>query len=134
MMSTKRERLSGPGRVVAMTFVAGVTAMSCTTGAARAGDWGNAGGNEGRNCVTSEISPDSLANLAWTYTDRTSRYSWQPVLEGSRMFVVRQSIVWGPEYPPGTASPVVAIDLETGAELWHKDLPLVDGDWSAWIA
>jgi hypothetical protein len=33
-----------------------------------------------------------------------------------------------------TDSPVVAMDLNTGGELWAKDIPYNSGDWTAWVA
>src|SRR6185436_7075456 len=48
-----------------------------------------------------------------------------------RVFVVRQT-----SFPPETTgSPVVAMDLNDGHELWHRDVPVnASGDWTAWIA
>jgi hypothetical protein len=36
--------------------------------------------------------------------------------------------------PETTGSPVVCQDLDTGAELWAKDIPANSGDWTAWVA
>src|SRR5262249_5544678 len=50
---------------------------------------------------------------------------------GNRVFVVRQT-----SFPPETTgSPVVAMDLNDGHELWHRDVPVAaPSDWTAWIA
>jgi hypothetical protein len=96
--------------------------------AASAGDWTNSGGNPGRNGRTSELGPDAM-DLLWS-GGRSSIIAWQPVIAGQRVFVVRQT-----SFPPETTgSPVVAMDLSDGHELWHKDIPANAGDWTTWIA
>ena len=93
-----------------------------------ASDWTNAGGNAGRNGLTSETGPDA-ATVLWS-GGRSSIIAWQPVIEGSRVFLVRQT-----SFPPETTgSPVVCQDLDTGAELWATDLPANSGDWTTWVA
>jgi hypothetical protein len=97
---------------------------------ASAGDWTNSGGDAGRNGQTIEVGPDA-ANLLWS-GGRPSIIAWQPVIEGSRVFLVRQT-----GFPPGgepNGSPVVAMDLETGAELWVANIPFNSGDWTTWVA
>jgi len=94
------------------------------------GDWPNAGGNAGRNGSTPQIGPDS-AQVLWT-GGRSSIIAWQPVVAGSRVFVVRQT-----GFPPGgepNGSPIFAMDLDTGAERWRADIPFNTGDWTTWIA
>ncbi|MBK7641877.1 MAG: PQQ-binding-like beta-propeller repeat protein [Planctomycetes bacterium] len=93
-----------------------------------ASDWGNAGGNAGRNGLSAEVGPDS-AGVLWS-GGRSSIIAWQPVIESSRVFLVRQS-----SFPPETTgSPVVCQDLDTGAELWATNVPANTGDWTTWIA
>jgi hypothetical protein len=93
-----------------------------------AADWSNSGGNAERNGQTSEIGPDS-ANVLWS-GGRPSIIAWQPVIEAHRVFMVRQT-----SFPPETTgSPVVCQSLDTGAELWAKDIPANAGDWTAWVA
>ncbi len=93
-----------------------------------AADWTNAGGNAGRNGLTSETGPDSALQL-WS-GGRSSIIAWQPVIEGSRVFLVRQT-----SFPPETTgSPVVCQDLDTGTELWAANIPANAGDWTTWIA
>lgn len=93
------------------------------------GDWTNNGGNAQRNGLSDEVgplAPDPLWN-----TGRTSIIAWQPMIVGRRVFVVRQT-----GFPPSgepNGSPVVCMDLDTGAELWFRNVPYVAGDWTTWI-
>lgn len=93
-------------------------------------NWSNSGGNSGRNGLTSELGPDA-ATVAWT-APRPSIISWQPVIDGDTVFVVRQT-----GFPPAgepNGSPVFAYDLTTGAQRWRADVPFAPGDWTTWIA
>jgi hypothetical protein len=102
--------------------------LLCAISASHAADWPNAGGNAGRNGQTPEVGPDA-ATVAWA-GGRSSIIAWQPVIAGDRVFLVRQS-----SFPPEqTGSPVIAMNLHTGAELWRRDLPANSGDWTTWIA
>ena len=95
-----------------------------------AGDWTNAGGNAARNGQSDEVGP-AAKTLAWS-GGRPSIIAWQPVTSGGRVFMVRQT-----GFPPAGVpfeAPVVCQDLDTGAELWHFDVPYVAGDWTTWIA
>ncbi|MFM9995106.1 MAG: PQQ-binding-like beta-propeller repeat protein [Phycisphaerales bacterium] len=115
---------SNPCRVM-VPFVA---AVLCPL--ALADDWSNSGGNAGRNGRTTESGPGA-ADVLWS-GGRPSIIAWQPVIEGGRVFMVRQT-----GFLPAAApndSPVVAQDLDTGAELWFKHLPHAAGDWTAWVA
>jgi len=96
--------------------------------AAFAGDWNNSGGNAGRNGLTPEVGPESAAQI-WVGS-RPSIIAWQPVTEGSRVFMVRQTT-----FPPETiGSPIVCQDIDTGAELWTAHIPANPGDWTTWVA
>ena len=95
-----------------------------------AGDWSNAGGNSARNGLTSEVGPES-PTLLWS-GGRPSLIAWQPVTEGNRAFLVRQASFIPSQVP--NDSPVVAMDLDTGAELWATSIPYNPGDWTTWIA
>lgn len=87
-------------------------------------DWCNAGGNAQRNGQTTEIGP-TVPEILWD-GGRTSIIAWQPVIEGRRVFMVRQAA-----FPPESdQSPVVAMDLDTGDELWFRDIPADPGDWT----
>ena len=84
-----------------------------------AGDWPNSGGNSERNGRTYEVGPETPSVL-WS-GGRSSIIAWQPVIEGRRVFLVRQT-----GFPPSgepNGSPVVCMDLDTGAELWFRHIP-----------
>ena len=105
-----------------------ILALSILSLPTLASDWSNAGGNPGRNGLSLEVGPDA-ATLLWS-GGRSSIIAWQPVIEGSRVFLVRQT-----SFPPeSTGSPVVCQDLDTGAELWASNIPANSGDWTTWIA
>ncbi|MFH1745479.1 MAG: PQQ-binding-like beta-propeller repeat protein [Planctomycetota bacterium] len=113
---------------LANLYVAALMLVLCA-GYSQAADWPNSGGNAGRNGLSAELGPDT-AQLLWN-GGRSSLIAWQPVTEGTRVFMVRQ-----PKWPyqqPGDSF-VVAMDLDTGDELWAIELPYNDGDWITWIA
>jgi outer membrane protein assembly factor BamB len=93
-------------------------------------NWVNSGGNPGRNGQSDEIGPVTAAEL-WS-GGRPSLIAWQPVIELGRAYMVRMTD-FGTSGDP-EASPVVAMDLETGTELWAEHLPFVTDDWTSWIA
>lgn len=92
--------------------------------------WSNAGGNEGRNGRSAEIGPEA-AETIWD-TAPSSVIAWQPVIEGRRVYAVRQTGF--PPEPSSNESPIICFDLDTGAELFRIEIPFVDGDWTTWIA
>lgn len=92
--------------------------------------WSNSGGNAGRNGLTSELGPDAPDPL-WS-GGRPSLIAWQPVIDGRTVYMVRQTGF--PPEPNSDKSPVVAMDLDTGAELWLTNIPFESGDWTTWIA
>lgn len=91
-------------------------------------DWSNSGGNAQRNGQSETTGPLS-ADLLWSGA-KSSIISWLPVTEGNRLFVIRQA-GW-----PGSVndSPVIAMDLSTGAMLWEQHIPYHTNDWTTWIA
>ncbi len=91
-------------------------------------DWHNAGGNRGRNAQSPAIGPDTATSI-WSGAP-TSLIAWQPVIEGDRVFMVRQS-GWPSQEP--NKSPVVALDLNSGEELWVTHIPFETGDWTTWV-
>jgi outer membrane protein assembly factor BamB len=93
-------------------------------------DWTNSGGNAGRNGLSAERGPEG-PDLLWS-GGRSSIIGWQPVTEGRRVFIVRQQ--GAPSLDEPGDSPIVALDLDTGAELWTADLPFNPGEWTTWIA
>lgn len=105
--------------------IAGCTLLAASL--AVAGDWSNSGGNAARNGLSDEHGPQTPA-LLWRSV-RGAMFGHQPVTEGHRAFGVR--ILSFP--PETTGSPVVALDLDTGAELWATHLPYEEGDWSTWV-
>jgi hypothetical protein len=117
---------SAAARTVAALFTLAFTASPSTA----VGDWSNAGGNAGRNGSTTEIGPNT-PELLWS-GGRYSNIAWQPVSEGGRVFMVRQ--LGFPPEPNSDKSPVIAMDLTTGAELWAVNVPAAPSDWTTWIA
>src|SRR4051794_7878815 len=96
--------------VLALSLACGLTCCS----SAKGDDWNNSGGNAGRNGQSAERGPDAPTVL-WSM-GRPSIIAWQPVTLGDRLFIVRQN-AFPPNNTPNDA-PVVAMDLNTGAELW----------------
>ena len=90
--------------------------------------WRHAGGTPGRDGRSDELGP-ATAELLWS-GGRPSIIAWQPVVDGERVFMVRQTAFGS--VPDG--SPVVAMDLASGAELWAVHIPYESGDWTTWIA
>src|SRR5580765_6696736 len=110
-------------RALGLLFVAPLAGAAL----ASASDWTNSGGNPERNGMTTETGP-ATAHVLWS-TGRSSIIAWQPVIEGHRVFMVRQT-----SFPPETTgSPVVCQDLDTGAELWARDIPANPSDWTTWV-
>lgn len=95
-----------------------------------ASDWTNAGGGPGRNGQSDEVGPVAPTQI-WS-GGRSSIIAWQPVTAGRRVFMVRQ-LGFVPSGVPNEA-PLVAQDLDTGAELWVTNLPYNAGDWTTWVA
>jgi hypothetical protein len=91
-------------------------------------DWTNNGGNAQRNGMMTTTGP-TTDDLLWSGAQK-SIISWLPVTEGGRLFVVRQNGM------PGATndSLIVAMDLQTGEELWIATIPYHSGDWTTWIA
>ena len=96
-------------------------------------DWSNAGGNAARNGRV-EVEGPSAGEVLWDNTDDFSIIAWQPVVEGQRVFTVRQSGF--PQNGGAAGDAIVAYDLQTGDELWRRTLPYggdPDSEWIAWI-
>lgn len=118
-----------PERSAVATSAGPVGAVFEPFGGACRDGWRNAGGTPARNGASDELGPISASAPVWS-GGRTSLIAWQPVIDGERAFMVRQT-AFGSD-PDG--SPVVAMDLATGAELWAVNIPYQAGDWTTWIA
>jgi hypothetical protein len=92
-------------------------------------DWNNSGGNAGRNGISVETGT-STSDLLWS-GGRSSLIAWHPVIESNRVFMVRQ-LKWPYDQPHDAY--VVAMNLQTGKELWAVEIPYLTGDWTPWIA
>ncbi len=94
--------------------------------------WTNLGGNGRANGFVDVIGPDAAgpAELLWEGGPE-SQIAWQPMIEGRRVFMVRQAGY--PPDPPAGDAPIFALDLDTGAQLWTAELPYEPDDWITWI-
>jgi outer membrane protein assembly factor BamB len=121
-----------PGRRLLFALTAGAMAATCTL--AQVQDWSNLGGNGRMNGLVNVVGPDGVgaSDLLWE-GGPFSYIAWNPVIEGRRVFMVRQTDFPQNNPPPNDAT-IYAMDLDTGATLWTADLPFEDGDWTTWIA
>jgi outer membrane protein assembly factor BamB len=103
-------------------------ATAWITSAAHA-DWSNLGGGPSTNGLTSAIGP-STATQIWSRTNMTCLISYVPLIEGNRVFMVRQTYAQAPYNPPPGEARVHCLDLQTGATLWTFDCPFEAGDWT----
>ncbi|MFN0134105.1 MAG: PQQ-binding-like beta-propeller repeat protein [Phycisphaerales bacterium] len=116
---------------VTMSAVLALAAAAGHPAAALAQGWSNSGGNAGRNGSTAETGPDA-ATVLWSM-GRPSVIAWQPVIDGGRVFSVRQTGF--PPEPGSNLSPVVGQSLDTGAELWPPiNIQFNTGDWTTFVA
>ncbi len=115
--------------VLGLVVAAGMLPQSA---AAQDQPWSNSGGNAQRNGQVAVQGPDAAdaSTLLWQGAP-SSVIAWQPVIEGRRVFMVRQTGF--PPEPSSNASPIVALDLDTGVELWRFNIPFETGDWTTWI-
>jgi hypothetical protein len=104
-----------------LASVAGVVAVPAHA------DWSNLGGGSGRNGLVPAFGP-TTATSRWNGAP-TSLISWTPIVEGDRLFVVRQLQAQNPVQGPGD-SPVYAMRVSTGQVLWSFDCPFDSGDWT----
>lgn len=89
--------------------------------------WPNKGGNPARNGLSPVIGPPA-PTLKWSGIARSSIIAWHPYIDGDRVFLVRQTGFVPAGEPNG--SPLVCLDLQTGAELWALSVPYASGDWT----
>jgi len=106
---------------------AAVAALLAST-AAHA-DWPNLSGNAEQNGLSGAVGP-SAATQVWSRTNMACLISWIPIVEGNRMFLVRQTYAQAPYNPPPGEARVHCLDVQTGATLWTFDCPFESGDWT----
>ena len=94
-------------------------------------DWANSGGNSGRFGQSDEIGPADVDAVQLWPPIRSSLIAYQPVIENNRVFTVRMKEFGNSENLDD--SPIVALDLTTGEELWFAHLPNNTGDWTTWV-
>ena len=112
-------------RRTASTRIAAAAACVALAGSALA-DWNALGGNPGKSGLAPGVGP-ATPDLRWQ-GGRPSIIAWHPVIEGDRMFVVRQT-GFVPNGVPNEA-PVVCQDVTSGQELWVANVPYNGGDWT----
>lgn len=94
-----------------------------------AADWSNLGGNAQRNGQSFGNGPIT-DTLHWANDDDFSIISWHPVIHANRVFSIRQAA-----FPAATAGDtLVAMDLESGAEVWRVVVPYGGDSSMEWIA
>ena len=104
--------------------------LTLAAASSAAADWTNMGGNPGRNGLVDTVGP-ATPEVLWS-GGPSSVIAWHPVIAGDTVYIVRQS-----GFPPSgepNGSPIVALDLHTGAIRWQVNLPYQPGDWTTWIA
>jgi len=92
-------------------------------------DWPNLGGNDAANGASGATGP-SAAVQTWSLINIPCLISWIPVVDGNRIFTVRQTYAQSPYNPPPGEARVHCLNLQTGATLWTFDCPFVAGEWS----
>lgn len=95
-------------------------------------DWPNLSGNPLQNGLGAMTGPSSVTGAAvrWTRSDMSCLISWIPIIEGNRVFMVRQTYAQAPYDPPPGEARVHCLDLQTGSTLWTFDCPFEEGDWT----
>ena len=92
-------------------------------------NWSNFGGNAQRNGRPGGAGP-TAPDLLWSNSSDFSIISWHPVISDGRVYAIRQS-----GFPGAAANDVLlALDLETGAELWRTVVPYGGNSATEWIA
>jgi outer membrane protein assembly factor BamB len=92
-------------------------------------NWSNFGGNAQRNGRPGGAGP-TAPDLLWSNSSDFSIISWHPVISDGRVYAIRQA-----GFPSAAANDVLlALDLETGAELWRTVVPYGGNSATEWIA
>ena len=119
-------RAEMPRALTAALVALGLAASLSTSACA---DWSNLGGNNARNGLITHINGPISPVIRWSGAPN-SLIAWTPIVDGSRVFNVRQVTASAPISGAPFDSPVVAMSLETGAVLWTFYCPFATGDWS----
>lgn len=88
-------------------------------------EWRNRGGDSARSGLSGTTAPVS-ERVLWSRS-LVSDYAHLPVVEGDRVFLDRR-------LGSNQVTPVYALDLSSGTERWHVELPFNAGDWFTWVA
>lgn len=104
-----------------------LSASIASAGADARADWPNLGGNAARNGLTSAVGP-ATPTLRWSGAS-LSLIAWTPIVEGGRVFNIRQTVAASPLLDPNN-SMLHALDLATGNQLWTYEFPWQPGDWT----
>jgi hypothetical protein len=117
-------------------LLGGVVLLAALAGQADAQlqDWNNLGGNGRMNGLVNVNGPDGVgaSDLLWE-GGPFSIIAWKPVIEGRRVFMVRQVDFPFNNSPPNDGV-IYAMNLDTGEILWTATLPFEPDDWTPWIA
>ena len=93
-------------------------------------NWTNFGGNAQRNGRSGGAGPET-DTLLWSNSSDFSIIYWHPVVLEDRVFAIRQS---GFPNASGPGDVLVALDLDTGGELWRSIVPYGGDSNLEWIA
>jgi outer membrane protein assembly factor BamB len=114
-------------RTIACTVASTAVLSAICVASPSHADWSNLGGNAGRNGLTTAIGPET-PSLRWSGAPE-SLISWTPIVEGNRVFAIRQTVAENPVVGPGD-SVLHAMNLTNGEALWSYDFPWEPGDWT----
>lgn len=114
---------------IALRPIRNIALAALLVGATAHADWTNLSGNAAQNGFSSAVGP-SAATQVWSRADISCLISWIPIIEGNRVFLVRQTYAQAPYNPPPGEARVHCLDLQTGATLWTFDCPFEAGDWT----
>lgn len=118
-----------PARIAPATLAALVALFAAAAVPTAHADWNTSGGDAGHTGLSAAIGPDAPTER-WS-GGSPSLIAWQPLIEGERLFVVRQS-----GFPPAgepNGSTIECRSIVDGSLLWDLDLEYDAGDWTTWI-
>jgi len=125
-MPVSTDRFAPPAAATITTLAA---LASAAASLAVHADWNTSGGDAGHTGFSAAVGPDA-PTIRWS-GGSSSVIAWQPLVEGDRMFVVRQS-----GFPPAgepNGSTIECRSVTDGSLLWDLDLDYDPGDWTTWI-